>query len=366
MRKKVTTDPEFSWFEKNFASQRMALNPTTGDIDNTTDPHDLIFSSGALQVKAGTMLLVEESGEILRATVDATSDTSLTACARAQGSVAKTAVDPNGNNVNPYITIIGSAYQEGSSAPTGINYDVTKVLNYTQIFRNTLQMTRTAAKTRLRTGDAVREAKRECLELHSTEIERAFWFGNKKEIVADPRRMTDGVLARISTNVVDNTGDGKVSAINLETWLEQAFRFGASEKMGFCGNLALLAINTAARKNASFQMLQGQKEYGMAVNRLVSPFGELVLKTHPLFNLITGGTTGTGPYYGRNSWLAILDMGELVYRPLTDSDTKYEPKLETNDLDGLQSGYITEAGMEVHHERHHMLVKGLVTGIVDP
>jgi hypothetical protein len=365
MRKKVTTDPEFSWFEKNFATQRMALNPTTGNIDASTDPHDLIFSSGALQVKAGTMLLVEESGEILRATVDATSDTSLTACARAQGSVGKTAVDPDGNGVNPYITIIGSAYQEGSSAPTGINYDVVKVLNYTQIFRNTLQMTRTASKTRLRTGDAVREAKRECLELHSTEIERAFWFGNKKEIVADPRRMTDGVIARISTNVIDNTGDGKVDAQDLENWMEQVFRFGSSEKMGFCGNIALLAINRAVRKNATFQLLQGQKEFGMNVNRLVSPFGELVLKTHPLFNLITGGTTGSADYIGRNAWLVILDMAELVYRPLTDSDTKYEAKLETNDLDGLQSGYITEAGMEVHHERHHALIKGLVTGVSD-
>ena len=78
--------------------------------------------------------------------------------------------------------------------PTGVNYDPTKKYNYTQIFRNTLEMTRTASKTRLRTGDQVKEAKRECLELHSIEMEKGFIWGAKggddeeREADADDRR----------------------------------------------------------------------------------------------------------------------------------------------------------------------------------
>ena len=54
----------------------------------------------------------------------------------------------------------------------------------------------------------------------------------------------------------------------------------------------LLAINQIVRNNSQFNIQTGLKEFGMDVSRLITPFGTLVLKTHPLFNQITGGTTG--------------------------------------------------------------------------
>ena len=97
----------------------------------------------------------------------------------------------------------------------------------------------------------------------------------------------------------------------------------------------------------------------MNVSRLICPFGTVILKTHPLFNQLTGGTTGTGTYYGMNSWLFILDMAEISYTYI--DDTKYEKDLQANGQDGMKSGYLTEAGLEFHHPTAHFLIKGLAT-----
>ena len=93
--------------------------------------------------------------------------------------------------------VIGSAYEEGSVAPTSLAYDPTKINNYCQIFRSTLSITRTAMRTRLRTGDAVTKAKRECLEYYTVDMERAFWFNREKALISlngNPARMTTGIV----------------------------------------------------------------------------------------------------------------------------------------------------------------------------
>jgi hypothetical protein len=78
---------------------------------------------------------------------------------------------------------------------------------------------------------------------------------------------------------------------------------------------------------------------------------------------VTGSTTGGTAYYGMTSWMLVVDTAELVYRPL--DDTKYEASLQANGLDGMKSGYLTEAGLEIHHPTAHFLIKGLVEGKAD-
>lgn len=98
----------------------------------------------------------------------------------------------------------------------------------------------------------------------------------------------------------------------------------------------------------------------MNVARLTSPFGEIVLKTHPLFNEMRGTTSAPG----FESHLVVLDMGELKYRFV--DDTMYEKELQANGMDGKQSGYLTESGLELHHGRHHFHLKNLVAAAQEP
>jgi len=354
----ATVDPEYNWWERSFQTQRMALSANV-TLAGTT----LTVASGARQLKAGHVLTIEQTGEIVFVTADPATDTAISVTRAFAGTAAAT-VTFNGAGVNPNVRVIGSAYEEGSTAPTGINYDPTKKYNYTQIFRNTLEMTRTASKTRLRTGDQVKEAKRECLELHSTEMEKAFIWGGRSETTFNgkPLRTTGGIVSNIPVANVQ-AASATTDMEDLESYMERIFRFGSSEKIAFCGNRALLIINQIVRKNSTYNIQSGIKEYGMAVSRLTCPFGELVMFTHALFNQLSGGTTGGTAYNGWESNLLVLDQTNLKYRYITD--TTYEKKLEANGMDGMKSGYLTESGLEIHHPDTHFLITGLTAAAVD-
>ena len=363
MKKRKVDDPEFYWWEKGMQTRRVALGADVADATAGTTT-TITVTSGGLGFKAGDLLKSEESSEIMRVYSDPTSDTSLVVQRGFSGSTTE-AINYDGSGVNPNLICIGSAFEEGSLAPTGVSHDPSKIYNYTQIFRSTLEATRTAAKTRLRTGDSIKEAKREAMEDMMNDVERALWFGKRSESTLNgkPIRTMDGVISKITTNVVTNT-DGSFSMAELEGWMETAFQYGSSEKMGFCGNRVLTAMQQVLRKNAAWQFQSGIKEFGMNVTRLTCPFGEIVLKSHPLFNQMTGGTNTTA-YYGYNSSLVILDMENLKYVTFQDDDIKYQKDLQANGLDGEKSGYLGELSMELGLEKTHMVIHRLNSGVAD-
>lgn len=371
MKSESTDDPVFHWFEKNFEVRRLkmttdATNNATGlDVSNAADNG---FSS-AFSVKAGDMLMVEQTGEIVRVSADPVADNAIVVT-RAQAGTAGTAVTIATSN--PYLVVIGSAFPEASLAPTGVNFDPVEKYNYTQIFRSTLEMSRTAEKTRLRTGDAVKEAKRETLEYFSVDMERAFWFNGARTLVTidgKPARLTAGVINQITAgapqNIIAAPSDGLIDMDWLEANVQTMFAFGSSEKVVFGGNAILGALQTAIRKNSNYTITQGQKEYGMRFSRFITPFGELLFKTHPLFNLMTGGTASDGVtlYNGIANNAYIMDMANVRYRYITD--VKYEKDLTPIGLDGMKSGYLAECGLELHHARSHGVFTGIKGGKTD-
>lgn len=253
--------------------------------------------------------------------------------------------------------------------PTGVNFDPEEIYNYTQIFRRTLEITRTASKTRLRTGDAVKEARRECLEYMSIDMERAFILGRRslQTYNGKPQRTTGGIIWQLQQAAPQNIVDfgGTFDMDELELNMEQLFRWGSYEKVAFCGNGALLAIQQVMRKNTNYQVFVNEKEYGMRVVRILSPFGELVLKAHPLFTQNTGGTTAGTVFLGMSNWMLVMDMSHVRYRYLSGSDLDYEANLQPNGLDGMQSGYLAECGIELEHAITCNLWKGLSRGTKD-
>lgn len=371
MRSESTDDPVFHWWEKNFEVRRLKL---TGDITNvaTAIAVDVTVDNGfsnAFSVKAGDMALIEQTGEIVRISADPSATNGITVT-RAQAGTAGTAV--TFATSNPFLSIIGSAFEEGSLAPSGVNFDPSEKFNYTQIFRSTLEITRTAEKTRLRTGDAVKEAKRECLEYFSVDMERAFWFNGAKTIVTinnKPARMTAGVINQITAgapqNILAAPADGLIDMDWLEANVALLFKFGSTEKVAFGGNTILGAFQTAIRKNSTYTITTGIKEYGMRVARFVTPYGELVFKTHPLFNIMTGGTASDGVtlYNGIANNAYIMDMANVKYRYITD--VMYEKDLTAIGLDGMKSGYLAECGLELHHARSHGVFTGIKGGKTD-
>ena len=271
------------------------------------------------------------------------------------------------------VMVIGSMNAEGAAMPTGVSYDPAKLYNYTQIFRTPLSITRTARKTRLRTGDAYKEMKREALELHGIEMEKAFLFGIPYEGTGDngkPERMTEGLITCIRNNVAANVNDYQLNATYhgklwlddgggedwLDSYLETVFRYGRQDKLAVCGTGALLGLNKLARAGSHMTMTPSQKDYGINVITWITPFGTIHLKTHPLFNIESTL---------RNSML-IFEPENCVYRYIDDTtfyaegDAKQAaPGTQGGRIDGTQEEFLTECGLEYHHPYTAMFLNGV-------
>lgn len=377
LKERAVDDPRFHWWEKELDDRRFTLHATTayagGDIAasaaGSVELWVLASGQNSKTLVANDLLRVEQTGEIVRVYQDPTSDTQLYVVRGECGSTPAT-VDPNGANVNPNLLVMGNAFEENSLPPTGVNYDPTEYYNYTQIFRRTYEISRTASKTKLRTVDALTEAKRECLEYIGVDMERALLLGKRSTGTQNgrSRRTTAGVINQIDSNNVYSFSSGSVTMAILEEQMYNVFKFGSSEKMALGGNRALLALGQCVRKNSTAQWMikEGVKEYGLSVTKMTCPFGEITWKSHPLLTQAAGGTNaGSTTYYGMDSWSFVLDMDDITYTYLTDSDLDYESDLQANGADGLQAGYIAECGLELHFGKAHYLLKQMNTGAVD-
>lgn len=356
MKKESVTDPEFNWFEKRLDARRLQVN---GAVASTSTKAVTVAKDAKVVVK-GTLLYNEATKEILQVEADPTTDTSLTLTRGVAGSTAVNIGDKN------QLLVIGTAFEEGSLPPTGQAYDPFKRYNYTQIFRRTLEMTGTAKETELRTGDALKEAKREALEYISIDIERSFWFGKRFQDTFNgkPRRFMGGILDQLpAENIFDaSKKTGGVSYDDLESWMKDLFKYGSSEKMVFCGDLALLTIQKIIRQSegSTWRWEPSTKEYGMTVSRLTTPFGTLVFKTCPLFSQSTSSGLDTdSPVYGFDSYAFVLDMAHVKYVYLRNRDLKYEPNLTEVGMDGEKSGYIAECSIKIEQLEDHGLIKNL-------
>lgn len=254
--------------------------------------------------------------------------------------------------------IIGNANPEGGEMPDAIALNPVKVYNNTQIFRTSLSITRTARMTRLRTGDQYQKAKAEALEMHSWEMELAFWWGIRTENIGDngkPERTTMGAIPFIRQFAAANCDDftlnptyaGQTWAAAGETWfkfyLEQIFRYGADQKMAFVGSGALLGIDALAMAGGQINLVPGAKTYGMQIREWRTPFGSIYMKTHPLFSY--DATT--------RNMMVILEPKELGYRYISDtefygesSSKKHPEGYGQRRIDGTNEEYLTECGLE--------------------
>ena len=366
-------DPQFYWWTKNLAQQGGVVTAVYTDSALGS-----AYTSGAV---AGTVLYVKCSAEtaghfrarhevLFRRAANGSVNTdfrldTVGECVSsyingANSYIAVRLLEADDNGVGltladaTWVQVIGSIHPEGGEMPSPIAYDPEKFFNYTQIYRNSLEMTRTAQATRLRTGAAKAQAKKEALQYHSIDIERSFLFGIRTETTDEngkPKRTSFGVLPFMRAYAPNNVVDYVTSGIGSwetggENWLDQvlepAYRYGSTSKLGLCGSGALIGIKQMAKSGATVNLNQGASFYGMNIRRLEMTFGDLMLKTHPLFNI--------DPAL-RNSIL-ILEPQYLKQRVIDNTFFKAddrERKGGSGQLDGSREEFLTEIGLEIHY-----------------
>lgn len=361
-------DPEFNWWTKALPQQSGAI---TGVYTNSTlatayvsgaalgaTLYIKVAEAAADEVRAGHVVVLRLDTDL---TLDVVAKVTAVTKAGASSYLTVKLLEADDNSATKDLSdatsflVIGNSNPEGADRPEGIAYDPVKLSNYTQIFRTPLSLTRTAMKTKLRTGEAYKRAKKEALELHSIEMERARIWGIPTETTGangKPERTSGGILHFIRQNAASNVSDYRTAysgvtwatsgKVWLDTMMEQLFRYGKTEKLALCGSGALLGINQVAEASGQYQLNAKATSYGIQVVELVSPFGVLYLKRHPLFSYNTTD---------RNSML-VLEPEKLRTRTIDDTFFKpdeSEKKSTGAGRDGVEEEFLTEDGLELHH-----------------
>ncbi len=366
----ATTDPEYNWWTKTLSTQGgtvtgvytdtiLATAYTSGGAAGAT----LFFKMAealAGEFRAGHQVLLRDADHL---DVDVNAKVTLVVKNGASSYIAARLLEADDNGASTDLSdcdtalIIGSINPEGGPMPDPIAYDPDKITNYTQIFRNSLSITGTAKNTKLRTEDAYKEMKRESLQYHSIEMEKAFFWGIRTENTGangKPERTTMGLIPCIKQYAAANvnnfslntsySGDSWLASGEqwLDAMLEQIFRYGSSEKMAFVGSGVLLGVNRLAKAAGQIMLNPMTTSYGMKVMEWVTPFGVLYMKRHPLFSF--EATT-------RNA-AVIIEPDMLKYRYVQNRDTMFIPddmQHGASRVDGQNEEWLTECGLEFHH-----------------
>ena len=170
MKQSKAKDPHFHWFQKNlptqnatlvndgvYTNQALSTAYTSGGSDGDT-VYAKIASADLPNFRIGHNVMLRKDDDV-------------------RGDVRAEIVDKGANylelllledadttidlDVATIVSVKGNANPEGGNRPDAIAYKPQELENFTEIFRNSLDITRTAQETDLRTGWSGQEASEE-------------------------------------------------------------------------------------------------------------------------------------------------------------------------------------------------------------
>lgn len=349
-------------------NKRVAINTTVQWLEDVLNPSWTTLAASAISAVSGTstvmtasnayfntydLIKIPSTGEI--GLVTAVSTTAITVERCYQSSIASAA----GPAAAADIVIIGSAFEEGSSstALATLSTQTSVVTNYLQIFRKSVEISKSMANTELYGGaDRPYQRKKKGIEL-MRDLERAFLFGEPLQdtgaflSVSHARRTSGGIFHFISTNAT-NAG-GALTESEFEGFLRTVFRYGSNTRYLFCSPLVASVISLWAQ--GKLQMFPKDKTYGIAISQYLSPHGTVNLVKEVMLEN-AGGVSSTSYYAG---YAAAVDLEDVIYRYLQNRDVQFETEIQHPADDFYKDQYICEVGMEFHNEQKH----GELTGV---
>lgn len=307
-------------------------------------------------------------------------------------SVASVSNDTDAQSID--VVLIGKAAPEGDTSRSGGLELPIEPENYTQIFREAFDSTGTALKAGMEwdeTGPYKTMARQNMFRICEA-MEGALYFGVRKvdSVVNQrgktvPRRFTGGLLWFLEQWEKGNTGNGgafdyrpngiDLTAVNWETnndkriikingsmsieqfeiIMERAFMDqlpGASEKLMQCGNgfMSIFQKYCKAQSITTRNLQTKEDSYGMSITRWTSPWGELVLKTHPMWNRTQ-----------HNQSAFVVDVPCLEWRDLTDRELTLLANRQGNDEDCRRDEWLGEGGLQCKFPENHLYVEGVTS-----
>jgi hypothetical protein len=343
LSKKPTGDPKYKSAEDELKPRFDAINDGGGYVAGDTA---LTVDNGEYFAEHD-LVLITRTGEVIRVT-QVVSD--VLTVVRGVGSTAAAI------NNDDELLIIGSAQPEGDVSRTPVSANPTTITNYTQIQRDSWEVTGTALASENETTphDWDHQAKKVGIQ-HKRAIENSFLFGKPSENTSgtQARRTTGGLLYHISTNATD--ASGTLTETEFNTAMRSGFRYGSKRKTLFVAPLVGSVLDGfPAGKHQIQSSGKATGEYGVTYNTFTTRFGSVNVVTHWELE---------GTKYG--GYAIGVDMNNVSYRYLKNAkanrDSKVFTEIQAPDQDSRRDEWRTECGLQVDLEKSHFVITG-VTG----
>jgi hypothetical protein len=344
-RRRATINPEFSWVNDKSLARFDAINNGAGYASGATS---LVVDNGDI-FAVGDLVKVPRTGELLYVTAVATNTLTVT---RGAGTTAAAAL-----NDNDVLLVVGVADEEGALSKSARIVNPTKVTNYTEIKKRSIESSNTWLSSSNQTSpdDWTHQAKKASIE-HNKDKEYSFLFGEPKETTGPngkPLRYTGGLDYFLTQN--RQSAPNPVTEADFSAFLRKVFRYGSKRKVMFASSLLISVLNQfAAGKLNTFV---GAQSYGVEVSEWISPFGRLTLVNHPLLESATpSGTTGG---YGERGYVVDFNGDDVAYRyldgdgPGGSRDSRVYPNRQEPDRDGRKDELIGECGLMAGEPEKH-------------
>lgn len=282
LKEETAYQPEHGYFQKVMIFPSVQLN---GAVANGIATNFVVDTTA--NILPGMVLQSDTTREnvLVTAVVDGTNLTVV----RGFGTVAGAAI---ADNVVLYL--VGNAYEEASDRPLSQIIVPTRVLNYTQIFRNTWLVSGTSAATAVIAGGSIdAETRGDCAMFHAIDIEKALLWGQLFAGTRNnyPIRTMNGLLNYVYQNAAGNVS----TLLSTTSWtqLEAALDVvaaqvtdpkGPNERAFFVGGIARRVIHNIFRLNSTYQITDSQTNWGLRFDSFRIPRCSFNMIEHPLLN----------------------------------------------------------------------------------
>lgn len=240
--------------------------------------------------------------------------------------------------------LVTNARSNGSVPPRSSYRQPVNYNNYIQTFAMTASIDNAYKAGVLRTemDGPKAEAIADALESIANQIEYAYFFGAAEiaTLSGGATYYTGGIenginVAGLTNNVLNGNGSAGVTLDAFKGWLQHPMQVGSDTKIAFAGPNAYAALSNYANSAAGgFRIMNQETIFGMAIDTLVTPFGQLSLTMHPLFkNDIS-----------KNGFMAVVDL-KLIWQKIMEPlfFQEYEP---VNGQDAWQGQFRAKLGIK--------------------
>src|SRR5262249_42081632 len=148
---------------------------------------------------------------------------------------------------------------------------------------------------------------------------------------------TGGIYqALVDAGLTQNVQDGtSITLANFNAWLQNVLPYGSDVKLAFAGPKAYAALSNFANSGTNgYRIMQNETVFGMHIQVINTPFGEVNLAQHPLLREAVG----------LRDWMFVLDLPHLTQKVF--EKLFLEDNIQGNGVDSYKEQFRAKLGLK--------------------